>query len=129
MPSRPETVYLVEDDYGPIGRAFRETDASKPDRETTLKDLLTGQYNDPVRVVAFNTYEGWSRDVSREIAVEVQRRADLAQLQLTGTLAAFVEAYNDRGNALRDLCRYVEALVSYEAAIALKPNCAEARNI
>jgi hypothetical protein len=48
-----ETVYLVEDDYGHVGRAFRETDAAKADRETVLQDLLSGQFNDPVRVIAF----------------------------------------------------------------------------
>jgi hypothetical protein len=88
-----ETVYIVEDDYGHVGRSFRETDATKADRETTLQDLLAGQYNDPVRVVAFNTREGWSRDVSHESALELQRRADLERRELAGTLANFVENY------------------------------------
>ena len=39
--------------------------------QSTLQDLLSGQYNDPVRIIAFNTREGWSRDVSHEIAVEL----------------------------------------------------------
>jgi hypothetical protein len=77
VPSVPETVYIVEDDYGPVGRSFRETDATKADRETTRQDLYSGQFNDPVRVIAFNTREGWSRDVSHELAVELQRRADI----------------------------------------------------
>ena len=47
----------------------------------------------PMRVVAFNTAEGWSRDVSREFAEELQRRADLDRVELTGTLADFVEFY------------------------------------
>jgi hypothetical protein len=33
--------------------------------------LLEGQYSAPVRVVAFNTAEGWSRDVTKEIAAEL----------------------------------------------------------
>jgi hypothetical protein len=93
-------VYLVEDDYGHIGRAFRETDASKADRETTLQDLLSGHYNDPVRVIAFNTREGWSRDVSYEIAVELQRRCDLEGRGLGGTPAAFVDAYTSPARQL-----------------------------
>jgi hypothetical protein len=100
VPSRPETVYLVEDDYGHIGRAFRETDATKADRETTLQDLLSGQYHDPVRIIAFNTTEGWSRDVSQELAVELQRRADIEGRELDGTLAAFVEAYTSPARQL-----------------------------
>lgn len=100
VPSRSETVYLVEDDYGHIGRAFRETDAAKADRETTLRDLLSGQYHDPVRVIAFNTIEGWSRDVSHEIAVELQLRADLERRELGGTLASFVASYTSAARQL-----------------------------
>ena len=40
----------------------------------------------------------------------------------------FAEAYNNRGNALRDLKRPEEALASYDRAIALKPDYAEAYN-
>ena len=98
--SRTDTVYLVEDDYGALGRSFRETDAAKSDRETTVLDLLSGQFRDPVRVIAFNTREGWSRDVSYEMAVEVQRRADLAGEELTGTVAAFVDAYTSPARQL-----------------------------
>jgi hypothetical protein len=45
-----------------------------------------------VRVVAFNTSEGWSRDVSHEFAAEIQRRADLERKELSGKLAEFVDA-------------------------------------
>jgi hypothetical protein len=94
VPSADDTVYIVEDDFGEkLGRVYRETDAAQCDRETTLQDLSTGQYNDPVRVVAFNTREGWSRDVSYEFAVELQRRADIDSRELTGTLGDFVEHY------------------------------------
>jgi hypothetical protein len=33
-----------------------------------IRGLLDSQYVNPVRIVAFNTAEGWSRDVSSEIA-------------------------------------------------------------
>jgi hypothetical protein len=36
--------------------------------------LLDGQYESPVRIVAFNTAEGWSRDVTVDIADELRRR-------------------------------------------------------
>ena len=36
-----------------------------------IRHLLEGKYLSPVRVVAFNTAEGWSRDVSDEIATEL----------------------------------------------------------
>jgi hypothetical protein len=39
--------------------------------ETVSQDLLSGQYDNPVRVVAFNTAERWSEDVSKDIAYEL----------------------------------------------------------
>jgi hypothetical protein len=46
------TVYLVVDDFAGRGRAWRETDVGETDLETVVADLLSGQYNDPIRVVA-----------------------------------------------------------------------------
>ena len=68
-------IYLVLVDFGGyLGRAWPETDEERTDRETVIRDLFEGQYSDPVRVVAFNTAEGWSRDVSEEIADELAQR-------------------------------------------------------
>jgi hypothetical protein len=50
-----QTVYLVINNYGKSGTAFAETDVGESDLETTINDLMSSQYNDPVRVVAFNT--------------------------------------------------------------------------
>jgi len=61
-----ETVYLVADDVGKLGRAWREADYEATDLETVIQDLLTGHYHNPVRVVAFNTAERWSEDVSED---------------------------------------------------------------
>jgi hypothetical protein len=35
---------------------------------------VEGQYLHPVRIVAFNTAEGWSRDVTVDISDEMRRR-------------------------------------------------------
>jgi len=74
----PESVdqdtYLVLDDFGALGRAWREADEAEIDRETVIVSLLDGQYSNPVRVIAFNTAEGWSRDVSENIADELVLR-------------------------------------------------------
>ena len=32
---------------------------------------IDGQYSNPARIMVFNTAEGWSRDVSQELADEV----------------------------------------------------------
>ena len=42
-----ETVYLVADDFGRLGRAWREADYEATDLETVIQDLLTGQYSHP----------------------------------------------------------------------------------
>jgi hypothetical protein len=96
----PAVAYIIEDDFGPLGRAYRETDSSKADRQTTLENLYRGEFNDPVRVIAFNTSEGWARDVSHELAAELQRRADLEDEELVGTVAEFVEFYTRRERQL-----------------------------
>lgn len=64
-------IYLVLDDFGRRGRSWRETDEGDTDRATVVRALLEGQYNAPAKVIAFNTGEGWSRDVSEEIVCEV----------------------------------------------------------
>jgi hypothetical protein len=70
-----QDVYLLLDQFGGrLGRAWRETDEEDTDFETLIRDLLEGQYSNPVRVVAFNTAEGWSRDVSDDVADELRER-------------------------------------------------------
>jgi hypothetical protein len=76
VPTSPdgEDIYLVFNDFGEvIGRCWCETDEESTDREVLIADLLEGQYSNPVRIVAFNTAEGWSRDVSTEIADLIAR--------------------------------------------------------
>jgi hypothetical protein len=69
-----QDTYLVLDDFGWFGRAWCETDEEHTDRETVIPHLMEGQYKQPVRIVAFNTAEGWSRDVTAEIAEELRQR-------------------------------------------------------
>jgi hypothetical protein len=63
-----QNVYIVLDDFGRNGRAYRETDVGRADLEAVIMDLLEGEYKDPVRVVGFNTAEKWSQDVSADVA-------------------------------------------------------------
>jgi hypothetical protein len=87
------TVYLVEEDFGRNGRAYLETDATEADRDTIIRNLISGQYDDPIRVVAFNTAEGWSRDVSEDIAYEVLDQAHEADETLTEGTRRFIDRY------------------------------------
>jgi hypothetical protein len=96
-PALPDNVdiYLVLDDFGKrLGRAWREADEERTDREAVIRDLLDGQYSGPVRVVAFNTAERWSRDVSEEIAEELAQRLTIDDIDVTpATLESFLDQH------------------------------------
>jgi hypothetical protein len=85
-----ETVYLVVDSFS-NGTVYRETEIEKADLETIVGDLLSGQYNSPVRIVAFNTLEHWSEDVSPDIAAEIQLRCDIDGVPVPEHLTDFVQ--------------------------------------
>jgi hypothetical protein len=77
--------------------------ARRTDLETTITDLMSGQFSDPVRVVAFNTAERWAQDVSKDIALEIQSRCDIDGHDVPEALEDFVDSYVglDRQLALR----------------------------
>ena len=89
--SLDDTVYLVLDDFGELGRAYRETDPARADRQTVLADLLSGQYERPLRIVAFNTAEGWARDVSAEMAREALAHVGQSGNDIPQSLGDFVK--------------------------------------
>lgn len=90
-------VYLVVDDIGCNGRARREIDIETADLETVILDLLEGQYKNPVRVFAFNTVEGWSQDVSTNVARELRRRCDLQLRDVPSSIVDFVGCHESHG--------------------------------
>lgn len=89
-------VYLVLDDFGPIGRAYREVDEQKSDRESLIRDLVGGQFQNPVRIVCFNTAQGTSKDATTEIAREIKDRAERKGDELSPGLRDFIEYELDR---------------------------------
>jgi hypothetical protein len=87
-------IYLVLDEFGGrIGRAWRETDEGRTDREIVITDLMTGQYSDPVRVIAFNTAQGWSRDVTNDIADELAKWFSERDREIPPTLEDFIQRH------------------------------------
>jgi hypothetical protein len=75
-PREPDvTFHIVLNDFGPLGRAFVETDEAQADEATIVENILSGEYSHPLRVFAFNTAEGWSRDVTEDIARVVLSKA------------------------------------------------------
>src|SRR6266576_6190240 len=86
-PGNDQAVYLVLDDFGGrIGQVWRETNVEAADLETVIEDLLDGQFIKPVRIVGFNTAEGWSRDVSEGIANELRRRCELRSREVSDSV-------------------------------------------
>jgi hypothetical protein len=88
-----QTVYLVAEDFGKLGRAWREADYEATDLETVIEDLLSGQYNNPICVVAFNTEERWSEGVSEDVAHELRRRGDLQLRDMPSSIRFCVERH------------------------------------
>ncbi len=70
-----QDVYLVLEAFGGrLGRAWCETADEDTDRAALMRRLVEGHYERPARIVALNTAEGWSRDVTTDIADELRRR-------------------------------------------------------
>ena len=85
------TVHIVLDDFGSLGRAYRETDEGEADEKTIIENIISGEYSKPLRVVAFNTAEGWARDVTEDIAHAVWSRARSEQGPLSEAAQEFVK--------------------------------------
>ena len=90
-----QTIYLVVDCIG-SGSTCRETEVERPDLDVVTAELLAGQFNAPVRIVAFNTLEHWSRDISKEVAEEIRMLCDIEGIAVPEHLSDFVERYTAR---------------------------------
>ena len=95
-----QTLYLVVDRFGRHGSVYRETEVERTDLETIIVDLMSGQFNDPVRIIAFNTLEHWSEDVSKQIADEMQTRCDIEGVAIPEHVIDFVARHT---GAIRQL--------------------------
>jgi hypothetical protein len=94
MPERSNdvTVYMVLNDYR-TGLAYVETAADEADRETVIRNFLSGQYSNALQVISFNTAEGWSQDVSEDIVGELLERATDADDTLSEATKRFIDRH------------------------------------
>jgi hypothetical protein len=88
-PSREGTGYLVWDDFGEFGQAYRETQPRQGHLQTVLADLWSGQYERPLSIVV--TAEAWARDVIADMAHQVLTRAAELDHELAPAVRGFVE--------------------------------------
>ena len=96
-------VYLVLDDFGSLGRVWPETDEAGTNRVWMIRSLLEGQYVNPVRIVAFNIAEGWSRDVTLDIADELRRRS-VEYDEVPASVLRFLETASRQPRMSVDAC-------------------------
>ena len=82
-------VYLVLDELPTFGRVWRELSEESANEQTILKLIANGDFLRPVRVIAFNLDEGWSRDVTDDIAQELLER-DASKNDLSEPAKTFV---------------------------------------
>ena len=115
-------MYLVLEDFS-TGPAWRETDEDRTDYRTLISDLLTGQYDRPLRVVAFNPLGAEELRQILELELEaVQKRiaaANQAAMSLTVSEAArkhILEEGTDARYGARHLRRAVERRLVFPIA-------------
>ena len=88
--------------YGADQTVYRVVEASEPERlspgiaversdlETVITDLMSGQFDNPVGILAFNTLEHWADDLSKDVAREIQCRCDIEGDTIPDHLVDFV---------------------------------------
>ena len=103
VPSFDHGLHFVLCDFGKYGKTYIETDPDEADRDTIVRNMIDGQYDRSLRVIALNSAEGWSRDVSEQIAKAVLAAAQADDRALTAGTRAFVETQR-----LRTLARLAE---------------------
>jgi hypothetical protein len=96
-------VHLVLCDFGKLGNAYVETEPVMTEA-AVVENMLAGQYDRPLEVVAFNVSDGWSRDVSEGIAALVVERARSEERPLSEGARRFVEKHLDE-ELEPELCR------------------------
>ncbi|KYK47520.1 hypothetical protein [Bradyrhizobium diversitatis] len=84
-----QTLFVV------IDRLDRSTEIriERSDLETTIDELVAGCFNDPVKVISFNTLEHWMKDISADVAGEIKARCDIDGVALPDYLSDFVESH------------------------------------
>jgi hypothetical protein len=77
--------------------------------------MISGEYRDPRRVIAFNTVKGWSRDVSEQIAYDLLDGA----YEVDTTLSVGAKRFIDRQLRATSLTLDGEAVVCGPDGIAI----------
>ncbi|RXH38285.1 hypothetical protein [Bradyrhizobium zhanjiangense] len=84
-----ETLFVV------IDRRDEATEIriERSDLEATIGELVAGCFNDPIKVISFNTLEHWMKDISTDVAGEIRARCEIYGIELPDYLSDFVETH------------------------------------
>ena len=82
--------YLVVDEFETCS-VYREADEVEANRADVIRQIIEGQFNRAVRVIAFNISEGWARDATEDIANDIMHQALRKAEQLSRPAQEFVE--------------------------------------
>ncbi|MBK3659750.1 hypothetical protein JJE66_00580 [Bradyrhizobium diazoefficiens] len=85
-----QTLFVVIDRRG----EGAEIPIERSDLDATIGELVAGCFNDPIKVISFNTLEHWMKDISNEIAGEIRARCDIDGVTLPDYLSDFVESHS-----------------------------------
>jgi len=88
-----QTTYVVVDSLASSGSGGLERQVECEDLETVVSEFIAGQFRDPLRVVAFNTLEHWSQDLSSDVAREIQTRCDIDGIPVPDHVRDFLERH------------------------------------
>jgi hypothetical protein len=58
VPGKDVDTCLVIEDLGKLGLIYCESDVETATVENVIADFLTGQYSNPIRIIAFNVADG-----------------------------------------------------------------------
>ena len=83
------TVHMLLDDFS-RARAWREMDEEHTDERDIVSEIIDGEFNRPIKIVAFNLEENWVRYVTEDIARAVIETATAERQQLSRAAAEFV---------------------------------------
>ncbi|MGL9621128.1 hypothetical protein QRQ56_24230 [Bradyrhizobium sp. U531] len=71
-----------------------EIRVERSDLDATIGELVAGCFNDPIKVISFNTLEHWMKDISTDVAGEIRARCDIDGVKLPDYLSDFVENHS-----------------------------------
>ena len=85
-----QTIFVV------IDRLDEATEirVERSDLDSAIGEMVKGCFNDPIKVISFNTLEHWMKDISTDVAGEIQARCDIDGVTLPDYLSDFVESHS-----------------------------------